>query len=63
MVLKNKNNSINKISSRKFTSPSEHYFAKSTFSTIMPNTHRHFHDLMFKLEIVAEAEAVNDNER
>ena len=61
MVLKYKNNSINKISSRKFTSPGEHYLAKSTFSTIMPNTRRHSYDLNFKLKIVAEAEAVNNN--
>ena len=61
MVLKYKNNSINKISSRKFTSPGEHYLAKSTFSTIMPNTRRHSYDLNFKLKIVTEAEAVNNN--
>ena len=61
MVLKYKNNSINKISSRKFTSPGEHYVAKSTFSTIMPNTRRHSYDLNFKLKIVIEAEAVNNN--
>ena len=61
MVLKYKNNSINKISSRKFTSPGEHHFAKSTFSTIMPNTRRHSNDLNFKLKIVIEAEAVNNN--
>ena len=61
MVLKYKNNSINKISSRKFTSPGEHYLAKSTFSTIMPNTRRHSYDLNFKLKIVVEAEAVNNN--
>ena len=61
MVLKYKNNSINKISSRKFTSPGEHYLAKSTFSTIMPNTHHHSYDLNFKLKIVAEGEAVNNN--
>ena len=61
MVLKYKNNSINKISSRKFTSPGEHYLAKSTFSTIMPNTRRHSYDLNFKLKIVIEAEAVNNN--
>ena len=61
MVLKDKNNSINKISSCKFTSPGGHYFAKSTFSTVMPNTRRHSYDLIFKLEIVAEAEAVNNN--
>ena len=59
MVLKYKNNSINKISSCKFTSPGEHYFAKSTFTTIMPNTRRYSYDLIFKLEI--EAEAVNNN--
>ena len=53
MVLKYKNNSINKISSRKFTSPGEHYLAKSTFSTIMPNTRRHSYNLNFKLKIVA----------
>ena len=34
---------------------------KSTFSTIMPNTHRHSYDLNFKLKIVAKAEAVNNN--
>ena len=61
MVLKYKNNSINKISSCKFTSPGEHYFAKSTFSTIMPNTCHHSYDLNFELKIVAEAEAVNNN--
>ena len=61
MVSKYKNNSINKISSCKFTSSGEHYFAKSTFSTIMQNTRRHSYDLIFKLEIVAEAEAVNNN--
>ena len=61
MVLKYKNNSINKFSSRKFTSPGEHYLSKSTFSTIMPNTRRHSYDLNFKLKIVAEAEAVNNN--
>ena len=61
MVLKYKNNSINKISSRKFTSPGEHYLAKSTFSTIMPNTRRHSYNLNFKLKIVVEAEAVNNN--
>ena len=61
MVLKYKNNSINKISSRKFTSPGEHHLAKSTFSTIMPNTRRHSNDLNFKLKIVIEAEAVNNN--
>ena len=61
MVLKYKNNSINKISSRKFTSPGEHYLAKSTFSKIMPNTRRHSYDLNFKLKIVIEAEAVNNN--
>ena len=58
MVLKYKNNSINKISSRKFTSPGEHYLAKSTFSTI---TRHHSYDLNFKLKIVIEAEAVNNN--
>ena len=57
MVLKYKNNSINKFSSRKFTSPGEHYLSKSTFSTIMPNTCHHSYDLNFKLKIVAEAEA------
>ena len=62
MVLKYKNNSINKISSCKFTSPGEHYLAKSTLSTIMPNTRRHSYDLNFKLKIVAEAEAVNNNQ-
>ena len=61
MVLKYKNNSINKFSSCKFTSPGEHYLSKSTFSTIMPNTRRHSYDLNFKLKIVAEAEAVNNN--
>lgn len=61
MVLKYKNNSINKIGSCKFTSPGEHYLANSTFSTIMPNTRRHSYDLNFKLKIVAEAEAVNNN--
>ena len=61
MVLKYKNNSINKISSCKFTSPGEHYLANSTFSTIMPNTRRHSYDLNFKLKIVAKAEAVNNN--
>ena len=59
MVLKYKNNAINKISSRKFTSPGEHYLAKSTLSTIMPC--RHSYDLNFKLKIVVEAEAVNNN--
>ena len=63
MVLKYKNNSINKISSRKFTSPGEHYLAKSTLSTIMPNTCRHSYDLNFELKIVAEAEAVNNNRK
>ena len=62
MVLKYKNNSINKISSRKFTSPGEHYLVKSTFSPIMPNTCRHSYDLNFELKIVAEAEAVNNNQ-
>ena len=57
MVLKYKNNSINKISSRKFTSPGEHYLAKSTFSTIMPNTRRHSYNLNFKLKIVAILDA------
>ena len=61
MVLKYKNNSINKISSRKFTSPGEHYLAKSTLSTIMPNTCRHSYDLNFELKIIAKAEAVNNN--
>ena len=61
MVLKYKNNSINKFSSRKFNSPGEHYLPTSTFSTIMPNTRRHSYDLNFKLKIVAEAEAVNNN--
>ena len=61
MVLKHKNNSINKIGSRKFTSPCEHYLPNSTFSTIISNTHRHSYDLNFKLKIVAEAEAVNNN--
>ena len=62
MVLKYKNNSINKISSRKFTSPGERYLANSTFSTIISNTRRHSYDLNFKLKIVAEAEAVNNNQ-
>ena len=64
MVLKYKNNSINKISSRKFTSPGEHYLAKSTFSTIMPNTRRHSYNLNFKLKIVAVLDADDelDNE-
>ena len=57
MVLKYKNNSINKISSCKFTSPGEHYLAKSTFSTIMPNTRRHSYNLNFKLKIVAVLDA------
>ena len=63
MVLKYKNNSINKISSCKFTSHGE-YLAKSTFSTIMPNTHRHSYDLKFKLKIVAVLDADDelDNE-
>lgn len=61
MVLKHKNNSINKIGSRKFTSPCEHYLPNSTFSTIISNTRRHSYDLNFKLKIVAEAEAVNNN--
>ena len=61
MVLKHKNNSINKIGSRKFTSPCEHYLPNSTFSTIISNTRRHSYDLNFKLKIVAEAEAVNKN--
>ena len=61
MVLKYKINSINKISSCKFTSPGEHHLAKSTFSTIMPNTRRHCNDLNYKLKIVIEAEAVNNN--
>ena len=56
MVLKYKNNLINKISSCKFSSPGEHYLAKSTFRKIMPNTRRHSYDLIFKLKIVAEAE-------
>ena len=60
MVLKYKNNSINKISSRKFTSPGEHYLAKSTFSTIMPNTRRHSYNLNFKLKIVAVLDADNE---
>ena len=59
MVLKHKNNSINKIGSRKFTSPCEHYLPNSTFSTIISNTRRHSYDLNFKLKIVAEA--VNNN--
>ena len=64
MVLKYKNNSINKISSRKFTSPGEHYLAKSSFSTITPNTRCHSYDLNFKLKIVAilDADDVLDNE-
>ena len=61
MVLKHKNNSLNKIGSRKFTSPCEHYLPNSTFSTIISNTRRHSYDLNFKLKIVAEAEAVNNN--
>ena len=61
MVLKYKNNSINKFSSHKFNSPGEHYLPKSIFSTIMPNTRRHSYDPNFKLKIVAEAEAVNNN--
>ena len=61
MVLKHKNNSINKIGSRKYTSPCEHYLPNSTFSTIISNTRRHSYDLNFKLKIVAEAEAVNNN--
>jgi len=61
MVLKHKNNSINKIGSRKFTSPCEHYLPNSTFSTIISKTRRHSYDLNFKLKIVAEAEAVNNN--
>ena len=61
MVLKHKNNSINIIGSRKFTSPCEHYLPNSTFSSIISNTCRHSHDLNFKLKIVAEAEAVNNN--
>ena len=61
MVLKHNNNSINKIGSRKFTSPCEHYLPNSTFSTIISNTRRHSYDLNFKLKIVAEAEAVNNN--
>ena len=61
MVLKHKNNSINKIGSRKFTSPCEHYLPNCTFSTIISNTRRHSYDLNFKLKIVAEAEAVNNN--
>ena len=61
MVLKHKNNSLNKIGSRKFTSPCEHYLPNSTFSTIISNTRRHSYDLKFKLKIVAEAEAVNNN--
>ena len=60
-MLKHKNNSINKIGSRKFTSPCEHYLPNSTFSTIISNTRRHSYDLNFKLKIVAEAEAVNNN--
>ena len=31
------------------------------FSVIMPSTRRHSYDLHFKLKIVAEAEAVNNN--
>ena len=61
MVLKHKNNSINKIGSRKFTSPCEHYLPNCTFSTIISNTRRHSYDLNFKLKIVAEDEAVNNN--
>ena len=64
MVLKYKNNSINKVSSCKFTSRGEYYLAKSTFSTIMPNTHRHSYNLKFKLKIVAVLDADDelDNE-
>ena len=61
MVSKHKNNSINKIGSHKFTSPCEHYLPNSTFSSIISNTRRHSYDLNFKLKIVAEAEAVNNN--
>ena len=61
MVLKHKNNSINKFGSRKFTSPCEHYLPNSTFSTIISNTRRHSYDVNFKLKIVAQAEAVNNN--
>ena len=61
MVLKHKNNSVNKVGSRKFTSPSEHSLPNSTFSTIISNTRHHSYDLNFKLKIVAEAEAVNNN--
>ena len=64
MVLKYKNNSINKISSCKFTSRGEYYHAKSTFSTIMPNFCCHSYDLNFKLKIVAVLDADDelDNE-
>ena len=62
MVLKHKNKSINKIGSRKFTSRCEHYLPNSTFSTIISNTRRHSYDVNFKLKIVAEAEAVNNNQ-
>ena len=64
MVLKYKNNSVNKISSCKFTSRGEYYLAKSTFSTIMPNTRCHSYDLNFQLKIVAVLDADNelDNE-
>ena len=58
---RHKSNSINKIGSRKFTSPGERYLANSTFSTIISNTRRHSYDLNFKMKIVAEAEAVNNN--
>ena len=64
MVLKYKNNSINKISSCKFTSRGEYYLVKSTFSTIMPNFCCHSYDLNFKLKIVAVLDADDelDNE-
>ena len=55
MVLKYKN---------KFTSRGEYYLAKSTFSTIIPNTRRHSYNLNFKLKIVAVLDADDelDNE-
>ena len=56
---RHKSNSINKIGSRKFTSPGERYLAISTFSTIISNARRRSYDLNFKLKIVAEA--VNNN--
>ena len=35
--------------------------SKQKFSVIMPSTCRHSYDLNFKLKIIAEAEAVNNN--